>query len=216
MAFGCMTGLLEARIGTRPVLMIGSTICTISLIISSFAPSIEALFGTFSLLYGIGSSMAYTPTMCLSQVYFDKYVSLATGIMVAGSSFGTLVLSPIAQTLLENLGWRNSFRIFAAFLFTTVFFGALVKPVPISKANKRQQHSQSKQFLAELKIWKNRVFILWTIALALSFFGYFIIGVHLVRIKMCIVQLLAPKLMFCFIRVVPVNKMENHPTVYIA
>ena len=85
--------------GSHVSVIIGCILCSISLFVSSTAGSISTLFGTYSLLYGLGIAFAYTPTMCIASDYFDKYLTAATGIMVAGSSTGTLVFSARVSSL---------------------------------------------------------------------------------------------------------------------
>ena len=108
---------------------LGVIFCAVSLFISSMAHSVEALFGTYSIIYGFGVAMAYTPTMVIALEYFDKYLTLATGIMVAGSSVGTLVFSPITQAMLDRVGWRHAYRIHGGLILTICLFTAfLMKP----------------------------------------------------------------------------------------
>ncbi len=95
MVFGMATSSLVSRWGIPPISIAGTVTCIVSLVSTSFAANINVMYFTFSILYGIGSSLAYTPTMCISDDYFKKYSSLATGITVAGSSVGTLLLSPL-------------------------------------------------------------------------------------------------------------------------
>ena len=110
MAFGPVCSYLINRFGNQVISMTGCVICTVSLVTSSFAPNLGVLYASFSVMYGIGLCLAYTPTMCFAGIYFDRYQTVATGIMVAGSSTGTLVLAPIAQKLVSEYGWRTAFR----------------------------------------------------------------------------------------------------------
>ena len=178
MAFGPITSILIRTYGYCRVMMIGGAICAFSVVTSSFATSIPQLFISFSLLYGIGTCMATGPTMTIAAEYFDKYLTIATGITVSGSSFGTLIMSPLSQVIIDNIGWRNAFRIFAGLHIITIILNSRIK-APV----KYSTHAEKKRsLLLDFRIWKNRVFVVWTLAITLVMFGFYIPYVHLVSI----------------------------------
>ena len=182
MALGPLTSSLIKRFGNRPVAVCGTLLCVVSLVVSSFVTSLNSLFGTFSLLYGLGTSLAYTPTMCLAGDYFKKHLALATGLMVAGSSMGTLILSPVSQTLVDKFGWRWSFRALAGLCLLTVWSGMMFTPlyrVPKTPAQNIKT-SLGRKVMAELQLWKNKVYLIWIVSMILVMFGFYIPYVHLV------------------------------------
>ena len=156
--------------------------CCVSLIATSFVQSIEMTFVTFSLLYGLGSSFAYTATMTLIENYFSKYVTMATGITMAGSSIGTLVMNPLAQALVTSHGWRTTFQILAAASLL-----ALGCSWTFKTPKKRHSDTESKE--NKKSIWKtfndfrmchNKRYVIWVVGLCFIMFGYYIPYVHLV------------------------------------
>ena len=131
MAFGPVVSPVINRYGAHVAVIIGSVLCACSLLISSFAANLETLFGTFSLLYGVGTSLAYTPTMTIASDYFVKYVALATGIMCAGSSTGTLILSPVTQALISVFGWRNAMRVLSGMsIYAVKVHHVVIRTIP--------------------------------------------------------------------------------------
>jgi len=168
--------------GSHVSVIIGSTICTLSLIVSSYAPNVNVLFFTFSGLYGLGNALAYQPTMTIAGDYFEKYLTVALGIMVAGTSTGTVVLSPITQALIDSLGWRGAMRVMSIFAASGVLSGYVFKPKgkrphnPIRDIKK----SPARRLIKDLHLWKNRAYLLWVIGITLAMFGYYIPYVHLV------------------------------------
>ena len=74
---------------------------SVGLFLSSYAPSLLFLYISYGLLLGIGTSLCGTMALIVTADYFDKHLSLATGIVASGSSFGTLALSPTLQVLVE-------------------------------------------------------------------------------------------------------------------
>ncbi|XP_067676408.1 uncharacterized protein [Haliotis asinina] len=182
MAVGPFVSMLVEKFGRRPVMMAGGTLCAIAVLSSSFVTSFSTLFFSFSVIYGIGAGMSITPTMTIGQEYFDKYASVSVGIMTAGSSIGTLVTAPLAQALVRSIGWRNTFRFFSGTCTLTVLCNILIRPIngrqktPIQKI----RASPLRRLMEELKLWKNRVFVVWTAAVTCVMFGYYIPYVHLV------------------------------------
>ena len=77
--------------GYRIVGYAGTIVLTISCMGSSFVTSLEWMFLTHSLLYGIGSSLLYMASSLVIGEYFDKdhkYHVLATSILLCGYPVG--------------------------------------------------------------------------------------------------------------------------------
>jgi MCP family monocarboxylic acid transporter-like MFS transporter 10 len=125
--------------------------------------------------------------MTIAPQYFDKYLTIAVGIITAGSSFGTLLYAPMSQVLIDSIGWRNTFRCYSGLCLISVFFSIFIKPLSTNKKDGVQTLKQSpiRHLIQDLKLWKNRVFVVWTIAITLVMFGFYIPYVHLVSIIHC-------------------------------
>lgn len=65
---------------------------------------------------GIGFGMIYLPAVVCVGYYFETKRSLATGLAVCGSGFGTFVFAPLANTLLEQFGWKGANMILAGLI----------------------------------------------------------------------------------------------------
>ncbi|ESO89208.1 hypothetical protein LOTGIDRAFT_83181, partial [Lottia gigantea] len=182
MFVGPVTGLTMKRFGHKFAMVLGGFLCSISLCASSFVQGIDQLFFTFSFIYGVGACMSITPTMTLGQDYFDKYLGVSVGIMTSGSSIGTLIMAPTTQTLIDALGWRNTFRVYAGTCLLTSILNLFIRPITNRKKTQSDELRTSplRRLIAELALWKNRVFIVWTTGITLVMFGYYIPYVHLV------------------------------------
>jgi MFS family permease len=55
--------------------------------------------------------------------YFETKRSLATGIAVCGSGFGTFAFAPLATMLLENFQWQGALLIFAGLILNCAVSG---------------------------------------------------------------------------------------------
>jgi MFS transporter, MCT family, solute carrier family 16 (monocarboxylic acid transporters), member 10 len=72
---------------------------------------VEVLYVTYGLLYGIGASLAYTPSLAILGHYFKKYLGLVNGIVTAGSSFFTMIIPYFVDYLLVKYGLDNCLRL---------------------------------------------------------------------------------------------------------
>ncbi|XP_071133843.1 monocarboxylate transporter 12-like isoform X2 [Mytilus edulis] len=182
MTFGPIASMLVNRFGNRVVMVFGAFLCSASILTASFVHSIEMLFVTFSVFYGIGTCLCITPIMTIATQYFDKYLTIAVGIMTAGSSFGTLIYAPMSQAFIDAYGWRNTFRCYSGLCALSAICSLFIKPISNQKKTDEQKLKQSpiRSIIQDLKLWKNRVFVIWTIAITLVMFGFYIPYVHLV------------------------------------
>lgn len=86
---GPVSSAFVNRYGCRPVTIAGAFLGGICLIISCFAQNVFTLFITIGFGAGLGFGLIYLPAIVSVTIYFEKYRSLATGIAVCGSGFGT-------------------------------------------------------------------------------------------------------------------------------
>lgn len=180
MTFGPVNSILIGRLGNSVVMVSGGAICAVSLVVSSFVTSLNVMFATFSLLYGIGACMCTAPTMTITPEYFEKYLGIATGITVSGGSFGTLIMSPLSQVIIVKAGWRTAFRVYAGLFVINMILNSRIR----APAYLKGRRIEGRSLRQDLRIWKNRVFVVWTVAIALVMFGFYIPYVHLVSFNM--------------------------------
>ena len=74
------------RFGLRAVYMAGSIGTAVSLFASTLSPNAYVLLATYGIFTGIGISLIMLPISIGCNYYFDKKISLATGISKTGSS----------------------------------------------------------------------------------------------------------------------------------
>ncbi|XP_046570104.1 monocarboxylate transporter 10-like [Haliotis rubra] len=184
--FAPVVSILVRRYTNRMSMITGCAFCAVSVFSTSFVTNIDVMFVTFPFLYGIGFSLVINPVMVIANGYFDKYLGLATGLVCAGSSLGTITLAPVCQRLVDTVGWRMTFRYMTGAYIALCFLNLLIKPLPRGSQRPIDNISQPviRGLIEDLKLWKNRVFVLWAVATAFVMFGYFIPNVHLVSYAM--------------------------------
>ncbi|KAJ2713575.1 hypothetical protein H4R19_002180 [Coemansia spiralis] len=116
---GCnfLTGALADKRGYRLTAYIGTVLCTVAYILASFCTEVWQLILTQGILFGIGASFLFAPSVSIPPQWFSRHRGLASGIAVAGSSLGGLWFTAAAQTMIDSLGAEWALRILGIVTF---------------------------------------------------------------------------------------------------
>ncbi|TDG48497.1 hypothetical protein AWZ03_005041 [Drosophila navojoa] len=133
---GPIVSALANKYGCRAVCIAGSVVACIAFVLSTFSGSVGMLMATYGFMGGFGFGMIYLPAVVAVGYYFETKRSLATGIAVCGSGFGTFAFAPLATYLLEEYGWKNALLIFAGLILNCAIFGAMMRPLTYPKKKK--------------------------------------------------------------------------------
>ncbi|XP_037913959.1 uncharacterized protein LOC119653442 isoform X3 [Hermetia illucens] len=133
---GPIVSALANKYGCRAVCIAGSVIACCAFVLSTFSTSVTMLMITYGAMGGFGFGMIYLPAVVAVGYYFETKRSLATGIAVCGSGFGTFAFAPLATYLLQVFDWKNSLLIFAGLILNCAVFGAMMRPLTYPKEKK--------------------------------------------------------------------------------
>lgn len=136
LAAGPIVSALANKYGCRTVCIAGSIVACIAFALSTLSTSVNILMLTYGVIGGFGFGMIYLPAVVAVGYYFETKRSLATGIAVCGSGFGTFAFAPLASYLLQQYGWKNSLLIFAGMILNCAIFGAMMRPLKYPKKKK--------------------------------------------------------------------------------
>ncbi|XP_003745670.2 monocarboxylate transporter 12-like [Galendromus occidentalis] len=125
---GPIASALTNLYGCRVVTIAGSLLAASGMFISIWAPNVTFLFFSIGILTGMGLGLMYLPAIVSVSMYFDRKRAFATGIAVCGSGFGTFVLAPVIEALVDFYGWQGALMITSGMLLNCVVFGALMRP----------------------------------------------------------------------------------------
>ncbi|KAG7442941.1 MFS general substrate transporter [Guyanagaster necrorhizus] len=165
---GFPAGKLAERIGYRMTGIIGCTLMTIGLLGASFSSEVWHLYLNQGIVFAMGSAFAVIPALTIPSQWFVKYRGFATGVGVSGYGIGGLVLSPVTQKLINELGIRWTLRIMGLLTFAVAgvaFLFMRTKSIPVVQKNDRIQISH---------LLKDPVIYALWIFMLLSAFGYYI------------------------------------------
>ena len=126
-------GLLMDRWGPRRLVLAGATIIGFGLLLLSRINSLATFYGAFILIaMGISTCIGVVPIATVGN-WFQRKVTLATGILVSGTAVGGLMV-PLATRLIDIFEWRTAMVI--------IGFGALgiLLPLSLLVRNKPEQY----------------------------------------------------------------------------
>ena len=123
-------GFLAERLGNRRIAIMGALLAGSGTVLSGTInqfPQLLVLFGVFA---SLGSSFVVIVATSLIVKWFVRNRGLAVGVMTAGSGLGTIVVPPIAATLIIKFGWRNTFFMIGSAYFALLLLASYFMQTP--------------------------------------------------------------------------------------
>lgn len=192
--------------GIRKTAVLGGVLATAGMFCSSFATSFTHLYITYGIMFGVGASLAYTPSLVILGHYFSRRLGIVNGVVTAGSSVFTMIMSVSLKALSETNDFQTNMRILAGLMSLLIFCGmTFIERKPRSAGKNIRQPcgaagdvcrrmsgaslssslatvtSTSTTKVFNTDIWKNKLYVLWSLAIPVALFGYFVPYVHLVE-----------------------------------
>lgn len=224
--------------GIRRTAVFGGILATTGMFCSSFATSFTHLYFTYGILFGVGASLSYSPSLVILGHYFSKRLGIVNGVVTAGSSVFTMIMSVSLKALSETNDFETNMRILAALMSLLILCGLTFiekkKPTTATSSRtgkkcnlqgyskpagksvedavkktsgkysfpdsdgkcRRMSNSSSSSYSSletsasfndcsktykvfNTEIWKNKLYVLWSLAIPVALFGYFVPYVHL-------------------------------------
>lgn len=125
-----ITGFYIDRIGTRKIATLGGLIVGVGYILSSFATNISTLAFTYGVIAGTGVGIAYGVPMVVSARWFPEQKGLAVGLTIVGFGLSPLVTAPLAKTLIDAYGIRQTLLILGIVFTIAISLISLTLKVP--------------------------------------------------------------------------------------
>ncbi|KAM6963719.1 monocarboxylate transporter 4 [Tautogolabrus adspersus] len=189
---GPLCSVLVNRFGCRPVMMVGGLFASLGMILSSFSTSIIHIYLCTGVITGLGLALNFQPSLIMLNRYFSEKRPLANGLAAAGSPVALCCLSPLGQVLQYQYGWRGGFLILGGILLNCCACAALMRPLlPPKKpqelemsdptAADKEKKPQPKRKLLDFSVFKDRGFLIYTIAASIMVLGLFVPPVFVVN-----------------------------------
>ena len=106
---GIVSGPLSDRLGARRLVVGGAVLIASGLILTSRVDTVAAGYLTYGLGVGLGGGLIVTPMYAIAGGWFVRRRALAIGLVASGNGLGTLVLVPLAESLIDDRGWRSAY-----------------------------------------------------------------------------------------------------------
>ena len=110
---------LIGKFGTRKLMTVGLTLVVVGLALMSTVTQAWQLYLFFGVLIGTGVALGhFLPLSTMATFWFTRKRALVLGIIMAGVGIGTFVMAPLIAHLIASLGWRTTWLVLAAIVFT--------------------------------------------------------------------------------------------------
>ncbi|MFC2002545.1 MFS transporter [Chloroflexota bacterium] len=130
-AFGILTGWTTDKYGPKVTVAAGGFFIGLGLLLTSQISALWQLYLFYSLLVGLGVSVAFAPLVATVSRWFISRRGLVTGIVLAGIGLGTAIMPRPAGYLIGNYGWSMSYIIMGVVaLIIIVSAGLLLRREP--------------------------------------------------------------------------------------
>lgn len=164
------------KIGGKKIVFLSGLLFGLGMIATGFITSQSLLYVTYGLITGFGIGTGYGTATATSVKWFPDKKGLAGGLTAAGFGSGSLILTPIVQPMIENMGISTTFKIMGAVLLAVIVgcsFFMEKAPVAASTgvAQAGSNDKNPKEMMQERKFW-----ILWLIYTLATTGGMMLIG----------------------------------------
>uniref|UniRef100_A0A674B4P1 Solute carrier family 16 member 3b n=1 Tax=Salmo trutta TaxID=8032 RepID=A0A674B4P1_SALTR len=144
---------------------------------------------------GLGLALNFQPSLIMLNRYFSEKRPLANGLAAAGSPVALCCLSPLGQLLQYQYGWRGGFLILGGLLLNCCACAALMRPLvappkstqleleDVEKEGKElevEKTPSKRKPLLDFSVFKDRGFLIYTIAASIMVLGLFVPPVFVV------------------------------------
>ena len=119
-------GFLLDRFGPSRTILLGGGLMGAGLLLSSIANSIPSLVLAYGVVGGAGTGSMWPTTSCSVFETFNRdEMRHITGIVSAGTAFGSLFFAPLEAVLIAYFDWRRAFLVLAVIVLTFAVLAAL-------------------------------------------------------------------------------------------
>ena len=125
-----VAGALQSRIGPRAVATIGGLLFSAGLFLASYTQTLTVLYLTWGVMVGIGLGFGYLAPITVGSKWFPNHRGLVNGLAIGIFAAGSGIFGPIAGRLVDSVGWRATWQLYAGMFFVFTMVGAYLMKDP--------------------------------------------------------------------------------------
>lgn len=179
MIFFCVgnlaAGVITPRTSPRISIFIAACAIFAGFFASSFTSGLVWIYVSYGVLCGFAVGIGANTVLSTSLKWFADKQGMASGTLLMGFGFGSMVLSPFVTMMLGRLGWRSTFKLLSIVFGLLLMAGAVILRNPpkevmeilTARGKKKNILSQKNYTAGEMlrtrAFW---LFFLWLILLA--------------------------------------------------
>ncbi|MBD2487838.1 OFA family MFS transporter [Aulosira sp. FACHB-615] len=114
-----ITGFYINRFGSRTITSVGGVIMGLGYILSSLDGNLQLLTVTYGAIAGAGVGIVYGVPLAVIAKWFPDKKGIAVGLTVIGFGLSPLITAPLAKSLIDAYGVRQTFVILGI-IFTLI------------------------------------------------------------------------------------------------
>ena len=112
-----LVGLAFDRFGPRVLMPLGAVLVGAGLMASSLATSLLGLYVSYGIITALGQgALSFVGHNALISFWFVRRRATAIGIASMGQGVGALVMVPLTQLLIDQIGWRWTYVVTGSLL----------------------------------------------------------------------------------------------------
>ena len=109
-----LVGILIMKIGAKRAIVIGNCINVVALVLMSVMSQLWHLYICYGVIFGMGFAIGgMLGSMTILNNWFSLKRTLALAINGAAMGISGVVINPTLMSLIQNIGWRNTYLIVA-------------------------------------------------------------------------------------------------------
>ncbi|HCB36775.1 MAG TPA: hypothetical protein DEP66_00770, partial [Acidimicrobiaceae bacterium] len=106
-----VSGRVYDKVGPQPLLIVGGLLFCCGVAGTSLVSHLWQGYIVYGIGCGFGGGLFVAPLFALAASWFQRYRAISQGIVATGPGLGTLLMVPISQELIDELGWRSTMRL---------------------------------------------------------------------------------------------------------
>jgi MFS family permease len=104
-------GFINDKLGPRGVIFAGGLLFSCGMFFSGFVSSVGMLIVTYGIFIGLAMGLVYGCTISNTVKFFPDKRGFAGGIAAASYGISSVIVPPVANTLIQNIGISATFKI---------------------------------------------------------------------------------------------------------